>query len=93
MCDDKIIHHGFRLRVLGKSEPTIFYWPLLPDNIVDLQFKYSGGTDVTIKLPNNKTVTHAVVESKEEIEAQMSKCRKMDEEEKKKLEEIKAKRK
>ena len=78
MDKNKVISHGFRLRLGGTDGPTIFFWPLFPDSIIDLQPLESGGTKVTAKLPNNKTVINSVVESVEEIQRQIETCRELD---------------
>ena len=78
MDENKRITHGFRLRLAGTDGPNIFFWPLFPDSIVDLQPLESGGTNVTAKLPNNEPVTHPVMESVDEIRRQIETCRELD---------------
>jgi hypothetical protein len=79
MSSERKISHGFRLRVTGVSEPTIFLWPIIPESIQDLEALDSGGAKVTVRLPDGNTITYAVVESKEEIERRIAECRKLDE--------------
>jgi hypothetical protein len=78
MDKNKRITHGFRLTLAGTDGPSIFFWPLFPESIVDLQALESGGTNVTAKLPNNEPVTHTVVESVNEIRRQIETCRELD---------------
>ena len=78
MDKDNRIQHGFRLRVAGKEQPTIFFWPILPDNILDLHQLESGGTNVSVRLPNGDSVTHNVLESINEIQLQIARCRELD---------------
>jgi hypothetical protein len=80
MNEENSIKHGFRLRVAGDEEPTIFLWPILPESIQDIKTLDSGGASVTIKLPNGDFITHSVVESKEIIEMKIAKCQQLDEE-------------
>ncbi|UCE07426.1 MAG: hypothetical protein JSW07_05175 [bacterium] len=79
MNKESNIAHGFRLRVTADSEPTIFYWPIIPESIQDIQTIDSGGAKVIVKLPDGSTITHEVIESKEEIESRIAKCKELDE--------------
>ena len=79
MSNERRISHGFRLRVAGEDEPTIFLWSIMPEGIQDVQALDSGGAKLTVKLPDGNTITHAVVESKEEIEGRIAKCKELDE--------------
>ncbi len=78
MDRDKRIQHGIWLRLAGTDEPSIFLWPIFPDSIVDLQPLESGGTNVTVRLPNNPNVTGSVEATKEEIEQLIETCRELD---------------
>ena len=71
--------HGFRLRFVGHGKPPIFYWSIFPENIHDVQTIDSGGAKVTVKLPDGTTNTEEVIESKEEIESRIAKCKELDE--------------
>jgi hypothetical protein len=78
MGRDKRIQHGIWLRLVGTDEPSIFLWPIFPDSIVDLQPLESGGTNVTVRLPNNPNVTVPVEATKEEIVQLIKECRDLD---------------
>jgi len=80
MNEENSIKHGFRLRVVGDEDPTIFLWPILPESIEDIQVLDSGGSSITVKLPNGDSITQSVVESKEKIEMMIAKCQQLDEE-------------
>ena len=80
MNEKNSIKHGFKLRVAGGKEPTIFLWSILPESIQDIQALDSGGASVTVKLPNGDSITQSVVESKEKIEMMIAKCLQLDEE-------------
>ncbi len=78
MDNNKSIIHAFRLRLAKTDEPSIFFWSLIPDSIVDLQPSESGGANVTAKLPNGESVTHTVVESVNEIQRKIEECKELD---------------
>lgn len=78
MDENKGITHGFRLRLAGTDGPTIFFWAIFPESIVDLQPLESGGTSVTAKVPNSEPITLAVVESIDEIQQQIETCQELD---------------
>jgi len=78
MSKESDIVHGFRLRVAGDSGPTIFYWPVMPEGIQEIRSIDSGGAEVTVKLPDGKTISLEVMESKEEIESGIAKCKELD---------------
>jgi len=78
MSNERKIRHGFRLRVARDTEPTIFFWPVIPESILAVHALESGGANVTVNLPNGGTITQAVLESKEEIEDRIAKCQELD---------------
>ena len=78
MDKDRKFRHGITLRLAGKDKLSIFLWTIFPDSIVDLQPLESGGTNITIRLPNNSNVTIPVEETKEEIEQLIEACRELD---------------
>jgi hypothetical protein len=78
MNNESNIVHGFRLRVAGDNGPTIFYWPVVPEDIREIRSIDSGGAKVTVNLPYGKTISVEVVESKEEIENRIAECKELD---------------
>ena len=79
MNKESNIVHGFRLRFAGDGKPSIFYWIIFPENIQDVQTIDSGGAKVTVKLPDGTKNTEEVMESKDEIESRITKCKELDE--------------
>ena len=60
------------------GDPSIFLWSVLPEHIIDLRKSTSGGTDVTVKLPNGEQVTHSVTQDIDQIKRAIEICKKTD---------------
>jgi hypothetical protein len=78
MNEENCISHYFKLNVAGEKGSTIFFCTIIPDTVKNIKSLDTGGAEITVRLPNGRTMTHSVVASKEEIESLIAKCKELD---------------
>ncbi len=79
MADDFKPVHGFYVNV-AKSDgnASIFIWPLIPESVLNVAPKESGGCSITVKSANGEPSTVDVVESEAFVQDAMRRCKDLD---------------
>ncbi|MCK4818455.1 hypothetical protein KA005_21980 [bacterium] len=60
------------------GDPSIFVWTILPEYVTDLSQSESGGTDVTVLLPNGEKATLTVTQDLDLIKKAIEICKQKD---------------